>query len=215
MTGQSKLNNEAVIDDKMRQRLNNLYAIDYNAEQVTKKLHKVDKNMYVKVMDFNEHYIQVAEQMVYNTIVGNAIKDNMDLYYELENEGKKPLLIQVNYDNLITGNKAQFTLVNIIKMNGLYYVRDRSNFRDECKELGWWFLDRQQQSNTKSIGIAHFIKTGEKETTCKFTPQTKYIHGLLDKNTATLCLRKKLKPQEIEHRKIKTLQYNHKGNRVR
>ena len=215
MTGQSKLNNEAVIDDKMRQRLNNLYAIDYNAEQVTKKLHKVDKNMYVKVMDFNEHYIQVAEQMVYNTIVGNAIKDNMDLYYELENEGKKPLLIQVNYDNLITGNKAQFTLVNIIKMNGLYYVRDRSNFRDECKELGWWFLDRGQQSNTKSVGVGHFRQTGEKEQTCNFTIQNKYIHGLLDKNTATLCLRKKLKPQEIEHRKIKTLLYNHKGKRLR
>ena len=215
MTGQSKLNNEAVIDDKMRERLNNLYAIDYNAERATEKLHKVDKNMYVKVMDFNEMYIQTAEQIVYNTLTGYAIKDNMDLYYELKKEDKKPLLIKVIYDNLITGNKKQFTLINIIKMKGLYYVRDRSNFKDECKELGWWFLDRERQTNTKSVSIGKFTQTGENEQTCNFITQNKQIHGLIDNNTATLCLRKKLKPQEIEHRKIKTLIYNHKGKRIR
>ena len=50
----------------------------------------------------------------------------------------------------MTKNEA-FHVFNIIKINELYYVRDRSNFIDECKELGWWFLDRASSSTPTNL----------------------------------------------------------------
>ena len=155
----------------------------------------------------------MAEQITYGIANGTCIDDNIELYYELQAEGKKPTLVKLTYSNKAT-NKEAFHIINIIKIDGLTYVMDRSNFSYMCKELGWWFLDREKASVTHKLFTGEFKKNGD-QTVIQFSNQTAYIHKLLTKNTLTLAKRKKLSQVEIKQRKFKTQIYNHKGNRIR
>ena len=150
MSAQSKLNNEAILTDQLRLRLNALYERRIKTKEENEKIKKIDPNMFCYITDQDEQYIQMAEQIVYKNINGTCVKDNCDLYFELEKQGKKPMLMKMEYINKMTKNEA-FHVFNIIKINELYYVRDRSNFIDECKELGWWFLDRASSSTPTNL----------------------------------------------------------------
>ena len=214
MTGQSKLNNEVMVTDAMRERLNNLYSLPARVEEDNRKLKEVDKNMFAKITDETEHYLLGAEQIVYGAINGNALQDNLDLYNELEVAGKKPKLIKVIYDNLINGNLGQYTIVNIIKKDGLYYIRDRSNFKDECMELGWWFLDRKNRAYTRGVMVATFTRTGVNEVNCVFNCEEGRVWRMVELNDAMLERRRTFSKFELKER-TKHLIYNRKGKRIR
>tara|TARA_R100000541_G_scaffold59230_1_gene72353 strand:+ start:15 stop:599 length:585 start_codon:yes stop_codon:yes gene_type:complete len=184
MTAQSKLNNEAVITPNFRQRLDQLYNNRYFVQEENAKVKKIDPNMFCEITDPDEHYIKMAEQIVYKNINGTCLQENIDLYYKLKKEGKDPMLMRIEYINKVTGNDA-FHIFNIIKINGLYYVRDHSNYTNECKELRWWLLDRQGASITKHLyraKVTENIKGKKHKTLMKFQCYNEEMYKLLNKN---------------------------------
>ncbi len=191
MAAQSKENNEARITPHMRARLNMLWSKRFRIKEENEKVKKIDPNMFCRMTDEDEHFIQMADQIINNNINGTCVEENINLYYELEEEGKEPMLFKITYINKMTGNNA-FHVFNIIKINGLYYVRDRSNYIDECKELGWWFLDRQGGSKVVNLYLAKFGGTYE-EVEIQFNLYTKEANKMLCKNTNLIQYRKKQK----------------------
>lgn len=184
MTAQSKLNNEAVITPNFRQRLDQLYNNRYFVQEENAKVKKIDPNMFCEITDPDEHYIKMAEQIVYKNINGTCLQENIDLYYKLKKEGKDPMLMRIEYINKVTGNDA-FHIFNIIKINGLCYVRDHSNYTNECKELRWWLLDRQGASITKHLyraKVTENIKGKKHKTLMKFQCYNEEMYKLLNKN---------------------------------
>lgn len=203
MTAQSKLNNEAVITPNFRQRLDHLYNNRYFVQAENEKVKKIDPNMFCEITDPDEHYIRMAEQIVYKNINGTCLQENIELYYKLKKEGKDPMLMRIEYINKVTGNDA-FHIFNIIKINGLYYVRDHSNYTNECKELGWWFLDRQGASITKHLyraKITENIKGEKHKTLMNFQPYNEETHKLLNKNSYLINYRKKLSGKPINKKR--------------
>ena len=210
----SKLNNEGKITDAMRERLDRLYTAPERVAKANEKLKKIDPNMFFKITNKTEHYLLGAEQIVHKEANGTAFPDNMDLYFELNNEDKKPSLIKVQYDNLTTGMKDQYSILVIIKIDGIYYARDRSNFKDECKELGFWFLERNDKIYVRCVLCAVFTLQSENEVNCNFTTENGSVWKLIEQNTAILERRKKISKFELKQRTKYSI-YNRKGKRIR
>ena len=184
MTGQSKLNNEAMVTDKMREMLDNVYLNDIKTAAKTEHYQRGgDHNMYVRITNANEQYMLMAETIVYGAVEGDAEQSSIELYDELVEQGKNPLIVRVVYDSKLMGEKDIATMVNIIHINGLFYVRDRADYTDQCKELGLWFLEREKDSNTKSCSVGKFKWTGDKERELTFYQRTFFIKRLIAENT--------------------------------
>ena len=154
MTAQSKLNLVKLTDDK-RKRIQNTMDRVINSDTHDLQVRAIDPLQYLRITDELELLLGMTEQIIYGVANGNCIDENIALYNELRKSYKYCYLVRITYNTPARGaNHTAHHVFNIIKTNGLYYVRDHSNNVDQQLELNFYFQQRHHSTNTKMAFIA-------------------------------------------------------------
>ena len=158
MTAQSKLNLVKLTDDK-RTRIQNTMDRVKNTDLHDKQVRAIDPLQYLRITDELELLLGMTEQIIYGVANGTCVEENIALYEELRKSYKHCHCVRITYNTPARGaNHEGHHIFNIIKTNGLYYVRDHSNNIDQQLELNLYFQQRHISTNTKMAYIADRVE---------------------------------------------------------
>ena len=170
MANQSKLNyrnNDIELTPYLKRQIDDTVKSISNTKSLHDQLVKDDPNQFCYVTNELEMILSKIEQYVYNEANGTCVVENCALFRELyaDNKEQEPLCVRITYNSTHKGDQHHsHHLFNIVKINGIYYARDRSNFIDCRVELALWFQQRHSTTTTKDIWFSDYSLNGERHS---------------------------------------------------